>query len=211
MPLNPAPTIQTDLALCRVLLTHSISTRSSEVTFAVENGDTATAQDVADDVMLAFNTRLAATLDNEVVIGPTFVLLGDGTNVPAIATSSLALINGAENYNPSQPPNVACLVKKSTAVGGRKNRGRMFFPWMLASADVNEGGTIDGGKVAYLQNLFTLFLSDLVAGNVPMTIANRTFNQPNPPHHVTAITATHNVTTLLVENLVATQRRRLGR
>jgi hypothetical protein len=211
MPLNPPPTIDVNLALCRILLTHSISTRKSEITFAVIDGDVAGAQDVADDVMGSFNSNMRGVFDNEVVCGPTLVTLGDGTSTPSIATSAAALLNGTAVIPNSLPPNVALLVKKATAFGGRRNRGRMFLPWCLDGTSINEGGTVAPAGVTAIQALVNAWLADLTAVNVPMIIANRVFNTPLPPHHVVDIDAGHVVTSLTVENLVATQRRRLGR
>lgn len=212
-PLNPPPTIQNHLVLCRTLLTHGASSRQSEVTYAVDDSAilVRNAINEANLCQAAFVAGWQSATDIEVVIGPTIVALGDGSNVPLIGQSSTAPVNGTRNIS-SIPPNCNALVKKNTGFGGRKNRGRSYFPWVLDDADVNEIGVLFPTAVANIQNSADEWLDELATtASLLMVIANRTFNQPLPPHHVTAITMGKQVFQLVAEPLIASQRRRLGR
>jgi hypothetical protein len=96
------------------------------------------------------------------------------------------------------PPNTVLLVTKVTALGGRKNRGRMYLPpCFITESEINQLGIINAGWLTSLQTLLTGFRADVVASSRSLQLLHSGVEAP------TAITAlTHN-------NMVATQRRRL--
>jgi hypothetical protein len=81
----------------------------------------------------------------------------------------------------------------------------------LQDAYVNENGTLVAVDQALLDVQFSSFLAQLNTDGNPMVIAHKTFNTPLPPHFVTAVHTGPLVTSYLSENLIGTQRRRLGR
>lgn len=93
--------------------------------------------------------------------------------------------------------NVAILVRKTSLLGGRRGRGRMFLPPMfLPEGEVSANGMINVGPLAAVQNSVTqAFFTDLdpvlLHDNVPSILA------PTP------------ITNVIVQAQVATQRRRL--
>lgn len=97
------------------------------------------------------------------------------------------------------PPNVSVLVRKSTASGGRRNRGRMYIPGYL-EAHSDPGGVLNSGALAALSSDWDDFLDALVADDLPMVIL----------HDVPVLTPTL-VTELEVQARLATQRLRLRR
>ena len=99
------------------------------------------------------------------------------------------------------PPNCAFLVRKGTALAGRKGRGRMFFPPML----VGEGGVgsngVISGNIIEPQTRLNLFRADLIDGGFPMVLLHK-------DEGINTVAPTP-VTSLSMQMLLATQRRRL--
>lgn len=101
------------------------------------------------------------------------------------------------------PQNVALLIQKRSAEGGRRNRGRMFLP-VITEASVSEVGVLTGTQLTSYQNVADEWLQDLQdgsAGNTDQMVIL----------HSTSPTTPAVVTNLIVQPLVATQRRRLRR
>lgn len=97
------------------------------------------------------------------------------------------------------PPNTAVLIRKTTASGGRRNRGRMFVP-PIYPAETNVGplGTIADTQVDNMQTWWSAaFTALVVAGVAPYILHSE------PPFTPTEITG------WVVQDRVATQRRRL--
>lgn len=97
-------------------------------------------------------------------------------------------------------PQVALLVKKETALGGRKNRGRFYVPGYPESA-VESDGFVSPGTVTGYQANFDAFLADMIAAGFPPVVLHGDGVGGLP----TAITA------LRVDGRVGTQRRRQRR
>lgn len=115
-----------------------------------------------------------------------------------VMTSSYASVVGSSAIN-TPPANSAILVKKGTGRGGRRNRGRFFFPPMfLSEANVNPAGVLTGPGVGTLQQRLNTMLSDLAASERGMVILHNDINvEPTT------------VTSLLLDLKLATQRRRM--
>ena len=94
-------------------------------------------------------------------------------------------------------PNTSLLVKKSTAVGGRRGRGRIYWPG-IEEGVIDAFGNIDPTAQSTFQGLFDGFRTALSSGDVPMVVL----------HADTGFTP-HLVEDLIVQNVAATQRRRL--
>jgi hypothetical protein len=91
-------------------------------------------------------------------------------------------------------------VRKSTNLGGRKNRGRWYIPWYCAESDLNELGVMGSGTVAAIQSAMNVLRGGLNASGVPLVVL-----------HQTSLAVPGIVGSLTTDSLVATQRRRLGR
>lgn len=61
----------------------------------------------------------------------------------------------------------ALVVKKITALKGRKHRGRMYLPGLLSAGSVLIDGTLGPSTVAALQTPTSAFFADLGAAGVP--------------------------------------------
>lgn len=99
------------------------------------------------------------------------------------------------------PPNVAYLAKKLTATGGRKGRGRWFHPGVPETAS-SVGGTLTGTSVAGVPAAFASFLTKCDEDDIELRISRS----------ASPILWTQNaITSLVVDQKLATQRRRLRR
>lgn len=200
--------IPTGFAQVLLPITHALSSRSALVTWGIDissaGGDYV---QVADDMVGVFETAWGTEMDSQATYGPATLRVGqDGGDPLSIEGSQTE--TGAETAA-MQPPNVALLVKKSSATGGRKGRGRMYIPWVLQDAAVDDVGIIGGASLTTYQGDATAFLSDLELGtsgtyDTPMVILHDTSGAGAEP-------APSVVTGLLVDSMVANQRRRLGR
>lgn len=116
--------------------------------------------------------------------------------LPLIGTH-LDPVQGTNSLGPS-PCNCALLVKKNTAAGGRKNRGRMYVtPHIIAETHVNAVGVIDDDVVATVQTWFDSWVDDIVGLDYEGVL-----------FHSDSTTPTQ-LSSLSVESLIATQRRRM--
>lgn len=212
MPAHPPPTIASGLGLITQRLHHSGVGRAAELTFAIHDTSPVGAQNIANDFQANFNGDFAAIFDSQVVFEKPFVSLGTGSSTPIQAIAAGAAGAGTRSIV-SLSPQIAALVKKSTTLGGKKNRGRSYFPWVLATADVTEGGDLVAGTVTTLQSAMDAFLGHLAAAPIPMVIANKVLAVVTPPAkpYVTAINLGPLVSSFTVEAKIATQRRRMPR
>lgn len=214
MPLNPPPTVQGNVCLVSQKMIRSDMSRAAMLTFALHTADStlATYQDAIDDFQANFNTQFTANMiDNEVSVLPPTAICGQGTTDVLVVTAAGAAVVGA-NAGSDMPPNVSVLFKKSTSSGGKQNRGRTYFPFCLPSVNVAENGTIGSTWLGLMAGWSAAFLAQLVTDSTPMGITNKHYNQPLPPHYVTAVTiSAAQVTAFVPETIIATQRRRLGR
>jgi hypothetical protein len=213
MPLNPSPIIDANLCLITQPITRPDIARAALLTFSTESTGTpgaSLAQTVVDHFQTDFNAAFSATFDSEVTLQPPSIKLGAGTDVPYEAIATGAAVSGGR-AGTFLPPNVALLVKKLTSLGGKKNRGRTYFPFFLDDADVNENGTLATGVQAAFQTLMNSFVNALAADSIPMVISHKIFNVPLPPHFVTHVQAGALITAYNVEPMIGTQRRRLNR
>jgi hypothetical protein len=206
------PTFDDGLILASTRLTSSASLRVATITYACEDTDgVGNPQIIADALQTNFYGTLAGQIDTAVTIGPTEVLLGDGSDTPGAAESAGINSGVGTNSAASPPPNVALLVKKVTQFAGRANRGRLYLPWGISEENINEAGVVESGARAGAQGRFDNWLAALDLAHYPLVIANRVYDLPwDDPERV--LVATHigkNVTALIVDQLVGTQRRRL--
>lgn len=104
------------------------------------------------------------------------------------------------------PPNTSLLVKKSTALRGRRAQGRNYWPGLVGENSIEESGFLLPGDVTALQNAINSWSSQLIidVGHPFVILQNSEGETPplSPPPPVIAQT---------VQAKVATQRRRLRR
>jgi hypothetical protein len=176
--------------------------RPAYITFGVD--PVATDPDlVAQFIVNAWTTAgsMNSRLDSTVTMREVIVRLGTDGGEDLLGSATNAVVGGLTGGAP--PPNVAVLVHKRTARGGRRGRGRLFLPWFCSDNDTNEDGTLLPALVSSVQTAAGVWLAALATNDVPMYILHSPGQTAEgPPNEVTSLT---------VSSLVATQRRRLGR
>lgn len=96
-------------------------------------------------------------------------------------------------------PNVAMLIRKVTASGGRRNRGRIFTPpTYVLESEVDIAGLINATPRGVLGTMWNGVRTDMATAGFPWVIF----------HGAAPFTPTP-VTNLVTDSIVATQRRRL--
>lgn len=176
--------------------------RSSFITFGVD--PTATDPIVVGTLVaesIATTGSILDLVDNTVTMAAIHVALGtDGAEdihavVPRTDSGRSAAINS--------PNNCALLLHKRTARGGRRGRGRLYLPWSMQEGAVDENGIVLSTFVTSSQVKASLWLADMITRGVPMVLLHSTgLTTEGPPNSVTS---------LVVDGIVGTQRRRLGR
>lgn len=148
---------------------------------------------VAEKCVAAWVATVKASLTDSCHSSLTIVKVGSNTEGPSVVTA--APFGGASG-SASTPPNTAALFKKNTIEGGRKNRGRSFWPG-VAESDVNASGQMIGASFDAFAGRVEDYFDALVAEDVPMYILHNDSSAPTE------------VTSLVLDPRVATQRRRL--
>lgn len=195
--------IQPGTAAVSIEMAQATLTRPAFITFGVDPSATdpvSIAQGVASSITLA--NSLGSITDSTVTFKSVTVRLGQDGGDPLVGVHPMTA-PGTGGALSTLPPNCATLVHKRTAKGGRRHRGRMYLPWCVQEASVSETGVLDPAIVTQTQNAMTIFLNALTTANVPMVLLHSEGVSPVPPATL--------VTSLTVDALIATQRRRLGR
>lgn len=186
---------------------HVLMAREAVVTFGVEWNPAGTAEAALDRIFSDWFETMGGVIDEACTQGPARASVGTSTDehIQVEGTDT----GGSSRSVEEAPPNVAMLIQKRTARGGRRGRGRMFVPWALDEGQVSGVGGITVGQVNLAQTaadafLFNLLTIDGDGGPFTMHILHVSGGSttPGPPDPVTA---------LVVDNVVSTQRRRLGR
>lgn len=168
--------------------------RGAQVTFGVASQPLISPSDIATAVGNLYNQHIRPEASNQMQLEGILVKMGPNDTGPsAIGTyASVGLKIMGDVF-----PNVALLIRKNTLVGGRRGRGRFYWP-IIADGVISNGGFIDGLTVGALQNAFASFHAGLNDGGHPMQLL-----------HADAVTQPVPVSSLTVQGTVATQRRRL--
>lgn len=169
------------------------------VTAGVELGGTATDPTaVAEDLFGALGNTVMAQLHNDVALTSCLVKFGpDATGPSGVFTGAIA----GSQTDEAMTPNVAFLVRKTTALGGRAGRGRFYLPGVPENS-ANEAGVVTGTAITNMQSELDDFLIAVGAADLNLVVL----------HGVgSPITAPTPLTALQVDGRVATQRRRLRR
>lgn len=96
------------------------------------------------------------------------------------------------------PPNCAFLVRKRTSRGGRKGRGRFFFPPAIRpEGNVSPYGFFDGAWVAAINTKLETVRAGLVSSGIVPVLLHEDGSTPD------------NITSFRMETQIATQRRRM--
>lgn len=185
-------------------LLHVGQSREAVVTFGVESNPISPTSE-CDAIFAVWEQEIGPLIDEGVIQGPCRATFGtaSGEGLSVEGTDTFVAGGTASKV----PSNVALLVRKMTSRGGRRGRGRMYVPWLLNDSEVDDVGNVTGTFVAAAQVAFNQFLEGLAAAApagpfAPMHILHSDGGSTSPG-------SPNEVTSLVVDPLVATQRRRL--
>jgi len=187
---------------CSLRFTLAGFLRPAYITFGIDASGT-NPNLVAGEVYTAATaaSSLMSQMDSTVTLVESIVRLGTDGGEDLVGNATGSTVGGLTGGAP--PPNVAVLAHKRTARGGRRGRGRWYLPWYMSANDVGEDGVIIEAKRALKQSALNAFTNNLSTGGNPLVVLhNPGISSPGAPDVVTSI---------VVSNVVGTQRRRLGR
>ena len=194
----PEVIIPDGYGIATVLITHT--TRQYTFTMGYEADTTQSAGDNAEDfdhaltVVNGFMATTSILTDYRYEGVRTYE---QRLGVP-IGGEFLHQIVGAKAAQPTIP-NAAPIVQKRTAIAARWARGRMFLPpFYVGEGNIDGFGVIDSTNLAFLQTAANNFMTDiLTSNNTPVILHSDASHDPTP------------ITSLVVQSVVGTQRRRL--
>lgn len=193
--------IPTGFAQVLIPIRHIGEQRAAAITFGVDAtvaGDVDAAK--VNDIQLAFTDNFP--LDSDVSIGPSLARVGTGGGEALTVEGSLVEQGTASGS--TIPSNCAVLMRKVTARGGRRGKGRFFVPWLLGEGDVDEVGTVSSVVRESISSAGAAMLADLLLAECPMVLLHSSGGD-TPPGDPTG------VTNLVCDSRIGTQRRRLRR
>lgn len=195
-------------ASCSYELRHASMNRSAFITFGIDAVDT-DPNAVCTALVGDFSApgSLFSVIDSNVTLIATHAALGTdgGEDLVGVSGTPVACTRSANTL----PANCATLVHKRTTRGGRRGRGRWYIPWSAQAQMTDEAGKLLPADVTLVQNAVNAWFAAIQVNPGPMVLLHRPSapgttrpTTPGPPNVVTSLT---------VDTLVATQRRRLGR
>lgn len=188
--------------------------RGAAVVYGVENLTGQTALQIATAARGAWNTGLMALLNSSVSATTWLAKLGPVETGPSAEVGG-AIAGGVASADGANPA-MSFLVTKNTDRGGRRGKGRMYLPG-VTDTQVSNNGTITALTVTNLQTELNELRTNHIVANIPMVLLH------GPPTVWTLVdgqprrvpiggnfndTPDH-VTSLVLDDTVATQRRRL--
>jgi hypothetical protein len=189
IPVNYA---QVNFSLTGTLLPHG-----AEVTFGVAPTPDIDGPEAIEVIKSAWeDAGLAGGFSQQLVISS--VKMKWGPNETGRVYESPWNWAGADGSQPL-PPNVALLVTKQTDWGGKKSKGRFYWPG-LTEAVSNGGGQVNPAAFDTYVDGFNSFRDALDGGNVPMVLLHAEDQSDVIPYFVKQLSA---------QSTMATQRRRL--
>lgn len=154
-----------------------------------------------DDLSAAVGTSdmMGITTNDTSYVGLECVI-GTGDPSEPITLESIQNTGTGSSTNPPLPENCALLVKKVTLRGGRKGRGRCYWP-DVQIAHVGDAGGITGSDLTAYQTAWDDLITAIegVDGITSLVLLHSADEDGDPDV----------ITSWIVQNKIATQRRRL--
>jgi len=172
------------------------------VTFGLELLLNTVTPDAANSVMDILTPVFEPITDTDVLIGPITLRGGDKQN-PTVAESFPEKSTAGARTTASIAPQVCVLAHLLTGRGGRRNQGRLFWPWLLSQAEVDESGAVIASRLTTLQNAFDQFVINVNGSGFGLVVLHS--------QGKTDVPAPTPVQGIRVDHLSSVQRRRLNR
>ena len=173
----------------------------AEVTlgFRIGVGGVVLPEDQAEVMVTAWNGTIRTVQSNQVTLDEVYVKAGPNATGPDGSFPSGA--SGAIGGNCS-PPSVAVLVRKSTATGGKRGRGRMYWPGVPEDY-INSAGELPSGSLSAWQTQATAFRQYILDSLLPPVL----LHSPG----ISVVPAPLDITAFTVLGVAGTQRQRMRR
>jgi hypothetical protein len=185
----------------------------AQVTYGIDDAGIIDIDDWVEQVHAAWGAAMEDHMVQNVDLIRTECKFGpdeDGPTVEFVETI------GGNILTAQAPPNLCFLIRKQTALGGRRGRGRMFLPG-VAEADVDQAGNVSEARQTGLNASFGTFHAALVTLDSPMVLLHDPATvwalEDGQPVRVPVgvAPAPTVVTSLSAQAVAATQRRRMRR
>lgn len=182
-------------------------TRPAVVTFGAKILGTETGGlNLADAFHEAFAEAFRTRMDSNVTLRNARAVVGQDGADPLVFDSNLSVAGSGGRE--SVAPALSLMLDKRTGIGGRRNRGRMYFPWALADSEVSEQGAVSGTPLTQWSTACANFMAEMKAiGNSPGT---HLFDFPVLLHSDELATPTE-ITTMVPNPVIRTQKQRQAR
>ena len=168
-----------------------------QVVLACQNSSSHAPDVVGDAVAGLLVDNLGARIPEDVTLLSVLAKNGPNETGPfAVVSIGVTGSGSGGDVNPNQ----AILLRKNTALGGRRGRGRIYWP--VAEDQVGTGGALHTSpdEVAAANTAWAALLSDMTAAGYPMQLLHNVSSES--PNAVVSISC---------QPVTATQRRRLRR
>lgn len=173
--------------------------------YEAEGVDT-TPNQVASDLHDLAKTLVNARLPTQVTLKRTTTTLVVAVGQDPIVGERIDPSTGGRASSNLLTQNTAWLVKKLTAEGGRRNKGRQFWPG-VPDVSVNDVGVLNANEVTDWNTALATYRTGALASD---RIARLVLFHTLPPASTNPLAPT-TITALIMDGMVATQRQRLRR
>lgn len=164
-----------------------------------------------DSITAAFRAAWQASTDDGIQLLPGRMQVGNA-GPPIVVVSTLNSVTGVRS-GAAVSPQVATIVTKRTAFGGRAFRGRCYFPGLLQATEADQGGRVQVARRTALAAIADSWFTYMVTGvGFPgATLAHPLVLLHSPPAAGGTTPAPTSISSLEVQPVVGTQRGRLPR
>lgn len=202
-----ATVIPPGYALATIILRLANDPEDMVITFGIELGGSFDAPTTMGNIRDAFTDTGSvgpiSRISNAYTFAAVELAIGQDGG-PPIRTELAVNVAGTDTA-PPLPQNCAVLVRKLSALPGREGKGRMYVPG-FAEGGVSPNGVIDSVNLTALQTRWDNFRAGVI---VTDQVDNMVVLHSSPQAGGTPLPTP--VTNLIVDNVIATQRRRLRR
>jgi hypothetical protein len=154
------------------------------------------AQELGERIIDSWDGDQLATLSSDATLTSFDITPLDGVGATVTVNTPEDVIWSGSTGTESLPQ-VACIIKLTTALRGRSFRGRLYLPFTDESKQ--DDGNVAPSILGTVTTAWETFVADMLAGGAELVVASYKLEEANA------------VTSLLLEDKTATQRRRQAR
>lgn len=125
-------------------------------------GDESGGESVADWFHEAFVLSFLPSVDANVRLRNARAVIGQDGADPIVQISTKS--STGTSTRDSLAPALALMISKNTALGGRKHRGRFYFPWAVSDTGVGENGAVQESTLNTWRANVDTYMTNLEGG-----------------------------------------------